>query len=99
MSIRPGTRLVDLAAAAALAIASGTAFAQPPQATPAAAPSLPPLFFREEWRQRTFPPNAAPDLVIEGGVTPAAVANPALELTVYDPNAGSVAAYRETSTH
>jgi hypothetical protein len=76
--------------------AVGVASAQPPQPPAGAAPpALPPLFFREEWRQRDFPPNAAPDLVLEGGVTPAAVSNPALELKVYDPNAASVATYRD----
>jgi hypothetical protein len=92
MPIRRSTLLASLLATAMVA---GSASAQPPQAGAAPA-SLPPLFFREEWRQRDFPANAAPDLVLEGGVTPAAVANPALELHVYDPNAGSVAAYRDT---
>jgi hypothetical protein len=78
-----------LAASAGIA---GSAHAQPPQT--AAAPGLPPLFLREEWRQLDFPPNAPADLVLEGGVTPAAVSNAALELHVYDPNAASVAAYK-----
>jgi hypothetical protein len=54
---------------------------------------LPPLFFREEWRQIEFPPNPPADFVPERGVTPAAVTNPNLELRLYDPNAKSVAAY------
>jgi hypothetical protein len=54
---------------------------------------LPPLFLREEWRQRDRPPDAAADFVPEAGVTPAAVTNPNLELRLYDPNAKSVAAY------
>ena len=74
------------------------AFAQQP-AAPAAgrgaasAPTLPPLFFREEWRQIDRPPNAPADFVPERGVTPAAVTNTSLELHLYDPNAKSVAAY------
>jgi hypothetical protein len=94
MRVRCSTLLAGLLAAATLVATAGTALAQPSQA--ATAPSLPPLFFKEEWRQREFPPNAAPDLVLEGGITPAAVSNPALELHVYDPNAASVAAYRDT---
>ena len=43
-------------------------------------PPLPPLFFKEEWQQRRAPANAGPDFVPEGGVTPAAVTNTALEL-------------------
>ncbi len=94
MAIRCSAHRVGLAAAAALAVAAGLAWAQPPQ-TGAAPPTLPPLFFKEEWRQKTLPPNAAADLVLEGGVTPAAVTNATLELEIYDPNASSVAAYRD----
>jgi hypothetical protein len=94
MAIRRSAHLVELAAAAALVVSAGFASAQPPQAG-AAPPALPPLFFKEEWRQKTFPPNAAADLVLEGGVTPAAVTNATLELKIYDPNAASVAAYRD----
>jgi len=65
--------------------------------TPAAraqqAPSLPPLFLREEWRQRDRPPNASADFVPEQGVTSGAVTNPNLELHLYDPNAKSVQMY------
>jgi hypothetical protein len=53
----------------------------------------PPLFFREGWRQRDRPPDAAADFVPEGGVTSAAVANPDLELRLYDPNAKSIPGY------
>ena len=94
MAFRRSAHGFELAAAAALVVFTGLAWAQPPQAG-AAPPSLPPLFFKEEWRQKTFPPNAAADLVLEGGVTPAAVTNATLELKIYDPNAGSVAAYRD----
>ncbi|HJR71801.1 MAG TPA: hypothetical protein VKA43_17280, partial [Gammaproteobacteria bacterium] len=59
----------------------------------AAPPALPPLFFREEWRQRPRPADAGPDFVPEGGVTAAAVTNPALELKLYDPNAASIPGY------
>ena len=61
------------------------------QAAPA--PALPPLFFREEWRQIDRPANAPADFVLERGVTPAAVTNANLELRLYDPNAASVPAY------
>jgi hypothetical protein len=60
---------------------------------PAPYPQVPQLFFREEWRQIDRPPNAPADFVPEGGVTPAAVTNPNLELRLYDPNAKSVPAY------
>jgi hypothetical protein len=96
MATRPSACLADLAAAAALLIASSFAAAQPPQAESSAAPpALPPLFLNAEWRQRTPPPNAPPDFVLEGGVSPAALTNAALELNIYDPNAASVARYRE----
>ena len=92
---RSALRAVLAALAAALVIAAGLAPAQPPPAAqPAAPPSLPPLFFKEEWQQRAKPPDAPADFVLEGGVTPAAVTNAALELKVYDPNSASVAAYR-----
>jgi len=79
----------------AIGIAGGVATAQPPQpaARAAALPSLPPLFLREEWRQRARPADAGPDFVPEQGVTPAALTNPALELKLYDPNAQSIPAY------
>ena len=96
MGIGPGAHFRELAAVAVLLFAAGTASAQAPQAAPTAAPpSLPPLFFKEPWQQKTFPPNAAADLVLESGVTPAAVTNATLELKIYDPNAASVAAYRD----
>src|SRR5262245_19859008 len=94
MAIRRSARFVESAAAAALVVFMGFASPQPPQPG-AAPPTLPPLFFKEEWRQLNFPANAAADLVLEGGVTPAAVTNTTLELKIYDPNAASVAAYRE----
>ena len=58
-----------------------------------APPGLPPLFLREEWRQRDRPPDAPANFVPEAGVTSAAVTNPSLELKLYDPNAKSVAGY------
>ncbi len=69
-------------------LAGGQVLAQ--QAAP---PGLPPLFFREEWKQIDRPANAPADFVPEGGVTPAAVTNANLELRLYDPNAKSVPAY------
>jgi hypothetical protein len=81
------------AAAATIVVAGGTARAQ--QQPAAAPPTLPPLFLKEEWRQRTAPANAGADFVAEQGVSQAAVTNPALELKLYDPNAASVGAYRD----
>ena len=92
---RTALRAVLAALAAALVIEAGLAPAQPPPAAQAAPPSLPPLFFKEEWRQRARPSDAPADFVLEGGVTSAAVTNAALELRLYDPNAASVAAYRD----
>jgi hypothetical protein len=76
------------------ALASGSRAGAQPQPA-AAAPSLPPLFLKEEWRQRARPSDAPANFVPEGGVTPAAVTNAALELKIYDPNAASVAVYRD----
>jgi len=66
---------------------------QRPAGVAAAPPALPPLFFKEEWRQLARPANAGPDFVPEGGVTAAAVTNSALELKLYDPDAASIPAY------
>jgi hypothetical protein len=96
MSIRKIARWTGFSIGGALALAAWVASAQqrPPAAAPAAqAPALPPLFFREEWRQRVRPADAGPDFVPEGGVTPAAVTNPTLELKLYDPNAASIPSY------
>ena len=96
MSIRKIARWTGFSIGAALALAAWAASAQqrPPAAAPAATPpALPPLFFREEWRQRVRPADAGPDFVPEGGVTAAAVTNPALELKLYDPNAASIPGY------
>ena len=87
------TLLPIFAVLAALAIGAHARAQQPQPAS--AAPSLPPLFFEEQWRQRARPSDAPADYVLEGGVTPAAVTSSALELKVYDPNAASVAAYRD----
>ena len=81
--------------AIAISIAAGTTSAQQPPPRAASPPSLPPLFLREEWRQRDRPADAGPDFVPEGGVTSAAVTNSALELKLYDPNAQSIPAYLE----
>jgi hypothetical protein len=77
--------------AALTVLAAGAA---PAQAPAGAAAGLPPLLFREEWRQRPTPPDAPADFVAEQGVTAAAVTNADLELSLYDPNAASVTAYR-----
>jgi hypothetical protein len=94
MANRLNVYFADLVAIASLAFASGNAVAQPQADVGAAPPGLPPLFLEEEWRQRTPPPDAPPDFVVEAGVTPAALTNARLELNVYDPNAASIAAYR-----
>lgn len=69
-------------------LVGSTLFAQQP-----VPPGLPPLFFREEWRQIDRPPNAPADFVPEGGITPSAVTNPNLELRLYDPDAKSIPGY------
>jgi hypothetical protein len=53
---------------------------------------MPPLFFRESWRQ-SRPFDASTAFRPEAGVTAAAVTNPLLELRLYDPNAKSVPTY------
>src|SRR5215207_4846038 len=78
----------------ALALCAVLAYAQQRPAGAAAPPALPPRFFREEWQQIAPPANAGADFVAEGGVTPAAVTSPALELKLYDPDAASIAGYR-----
>ena len=96
MSILRIARWTSLSLGAALmALVAAAASAQQPPAAPAAAapPALPPLFFKEEWQQRRAPANAGPDFVPEGGVTPAAVTNTALELKLYDPDAASIPRY------
>ena len=80
MSLRMIARWIGFSALALVALSAG-AQQRPPAATPAptaTAPALPPLFFREEWRQLVRPADAAPDFVPEGGVTAAAVTNSAL---------------------
>jgi hypothetical protein len=75
--------------------ASGANGRAAPQAPAATAPTfatpvpMPPLFFREEWRQTT-PFDASSNFEPEGGVTPKAVTNPSLELRLYDPRAAEV---------
>lgn len=60
----------------------------------AAQSTLPPSFFKEEWRQRANPPGAPADFVAEAAVAQDAVTNPALELRLYDPSAATIPAYR-----
>ena len=85
MTLGPMARWTSFAISATIALASPLLHAQPP--------TLPPLFLKEEWQQRARPADAAADFVPEAGVTAAAVTNPALELTVYDPDAASIPAY------
>ena len=88
---RPSTFLpVLLALVAPLLVAAQ----QPPAAAPQFLTPAPlvPLFFREEWRQ-TGVIDASTGFRPNGGVTTAAVTNPALELKLYDPAAKNIPAY------
>jgi hypothetical protein len=80
-------RVLVAVTAATMAVAATIGLAQPPSL------SLPPLFLKEAWQQRPRPADAPADFVPEGGVTAAAVTNPALELKLYDSNASSIPAY------
>ena len=95
MLLRRIARWTGFAIAATIALGTAVSGAQPrpPAAGSAATPALPPLFLKEEWQQRARPAAAGADFVPEGGVTPAAVTSPALELKLYDPNAASIPAY------
>jgi hypothetical protein len=87
-------RLLLTAIAVWLAAASAPAAAsQAPAAAPkfAAPTPVPPLFFREPWRQTT-PFDASTGFEPERAVTPAAVTNPNLELRLYDPLARNIPA-------
>ena len=68
--------------------------AQEPTSTPkfAVPTPLPPLFFREEWRQTT-PFDASSNFEPERAVTPAAVMNKNLELKLYHPLAKEIPRY------
>jgi hypothetical protein len=70
----------------------GEAQSAPRGAAPA---PLPPLFFREEWKQ-TGPFDASSGFVPERGITAAAVTNSNLELKLYDPAAKNVPAYLQS---
>ena len=95
MSILKARSVDGFSLGAALALFATVVGAQQRRrpAAAAAPPALPPLFFREEWRQLAPPADAGPDFVPEGGVTAAAVTNPALELKLYDPDAASIPGY------
>ncbi len=94
MSLAKLDRWMAFSIVAALALVATAARAQQrPPAAATAAPALPPLFFREEWRQLARPADAGADFVPEGGVTAAAVTNPVLELKLYDPDAASIPGY------
>jgi hypothetical protein len=96
MPIRSIARWTGFALAATLAVGGRGCAPIVVAPTATAAPQLPPSFLNEEWQQRPRPADAGADYVLEGGVTSAAVTNPALELKLYDPNAASVLAYRTT---
>jgi hypothetical protein len=93
MNTRSIVRLVGASLASALSLGAAVVEAQQPQPTVAPPAALPPLFFAEPWQQRGRPPNAGDDFVAEGGVTPAAVTNAALELKLYDPDAANIPRY------
>jgi hypothetical protein len=94
--------LIVAGAASVAAAQGGPAPGQqpPPAAPPAASPQfaipapVAPLFLREPWRQ-TGAFDATTGFQPERGVTAAAVTSPGLELTLYDPAAARVAAYRQ----
>jgi hypothetical protein len=95
------TRLV-IAVGAVCAVLAQPAIRAGGQAQPAGQPPklatprpVPPVFFRETWRQ-TLPIDASTGFDTERPVTPAAVANSNLELKVYDPGAKDIAAYAKT---
>jgi hypothetical protein len=82
----------------AVAVASGGTLVGRAQGAAAPAPRflpttpLPPLFFRAALRQ-TRPFDASTGFRPEAGITPAALADPQLELKLYDPGARNVPAY------
>jgi len=85
-------RLIVLALAAiSFPLIATTDARQAAPATPQFATSapVPPLFFREPWRQ-TGRMDASTGFQPAGGITPAAVTNANLEMKVYDPAAGRV---------
>jgi hypothetical protein len=92
-ALRSRVVVASLFISAAAALTAPAIPAQQQPAGPAPTGGLPPVFLREGWRQRDRPPDAAADFVPEGGVTPAAVTNPDLELRLYDPDAKSVPMY------
>jgi hypothetical protein len=92
-ALRSRVVVASLFISAAAALTAPAIPAQQKPAGPASTGGLPPVFLREGWRQRDRPPDAAADFVPEGGVTPAAVTNPDLELRLYDPDAKSVPMY------
>jgi hypothetical protein len=91
VSVRAAIVVTLMAGAWQLATAQQPAAPPPTFATPA---PVPPLFFREVWRQTT-PFDASSNFEPERGVTPAAVTSPSLELKLYDPLAKDVPRNRE----
>ena len=89
-------RLGSWMAAAGLAVTAlwhVTAAQQPVAGPKFATPvPVPPLFFREGWRQ-TAAFDASTNFEPERAVTPAAVTNPSLELRLYDPRAHEIPGY------
>jgi hypothetical protein len=91
-------RLAALSITAVFLCASGVTGRAAQQSPAASAPKfatpvpVPPLFFREEWRQTT-PFDASSNFEPEGGVTAKAVTNPNLELRLYDPRAAEIPRY------
>src|SRR5262245_44028394 len=94
MNMTDRTYLRSLCAAVISFAIAQLAYAQHPPPHPrfAETKSMPPLFFREGWKQ-TGPFDASTGFEPERAVTSAAVTNASLELRLYDPGAGNIASY------
>ena len=83
-------RLIAAGVVILASIGAAVTAQQPAPAPQFATPApVPPLFFREAWRQ-TGRMDAASEFQPAGGITPAAVTSPDLELKVYDPQAARI---------
>lgn len=79
--------LIAVGVAIGASLYGAVAAQQPAPAPQFATPApVPPLFFREAWRQ-TGRMDASTGFQPAGGITPSAVTSPSLELKVYDPAA------------
>lgn len=81
---------IAIGVTAGVCLYAAVAAQQPAPAPQFATPApVPPLFFREPWRQ-TGRMDASSEFQPAGGITPAAVTSANLELKVYDPHAARV---------